>query len=196
MHGLIFTELKRYVETKFDHATWEKLLENAGLKHQLYGTANVYPDQDIIKLVTTACTMTGLPANAILEDFGEFIAPGLVEQYAFLISPSWKLLDFLANTEETIHKVVRFNKGVTPPKLSATRVADDRLVIRYNSSRKMCALLKGIVKGAAKIYKEPVSIVESHCMLAGDPECVVTVQVGTTRVHPDLALQKSAAASR
>src|SRR5262245_27905229 len=111
MHGLIFIELKKYVETKFDSATWEKLLEKAGQKHQLYLAATVYPDSDILKLVTTACEMTGLTANAVLEDFGRFIAPDLIEQYKFLINPNWGLLDFLANTEETIHKIVRFSQG-------------------------------------------------------------------------------------
>jgi len=185
MHGLIFIELKKYVETKFDSATWEKLLEKAGQKHQLYLAATVYPDSDILKLVTTACEMTGLTANAVLEDFGRFIAPDLVEQYKFLINPNWGLLDFLANTEETIHKIVRFHKGVTPPRLVTTRVAADKLVITYTSQRKMCALLKGIVKGAADLYKEDATVLESRCMLRGDPECSVTVQVAAARTRAD-----------
>src|SRR5262245_59586277 len=177
MHGLIFIELKKYVEAKFDHATWEKLLEKAGLRHQLFLASTVYPDSDIVSLVTAACEMTGLTLGAVLEDFGEYIAPDLVEQYKFLVNPSWRLLDFLANTEDTIHKIVRFHKGVTPPRLVATRVSDDTLVITYNSMRKMCPLLKGIIKGAANLYKEDVSLLESRCMLRGDPECIVTVHV-------------------
>ena len=183
MHGLIFMELKKYVTAKFDLATWEKLQERAGQKHQLYLASTVYPDRDILTLVGVACEMTGLTANAILEDFGAFIAPDLVQQYKFLVNPDWKLLDFLANTEDTIHKVIRFNKGVTPPRLAVTRVSDDRLTITYNSGRKMCALLKGIIKGAAKHYNEEVTISESRCMLHGDPECVVTVQTQATGVH-------------
>lgn len=194
MHGLIFTELKKYVENKFDKATWEKLLDKAGKKHQMYVSAAVYPDQDILALVTTACEMTGAPANELLEDFGQFIAPDLVEQYKFLISPGWGLLDFLANTEETIHKIIRFHKGVTLPRLLTARLADDTLIITYNSQRKMCALLKGIVKGAARYYKEDVSVLESRCMLQGDPECVVTVQTESPRVRPEgSGLEKAAA---
>lgn len=195
MHGLIFTELRKYVEAKFDHATWEKLLDNAGQKHKLYMASTVYPDSDILALVTGACEMTGLPAGAVLEDFGEFIAPDLVEQYKFLVNPSWRLLDFLANTEETIHKIVRFHKGVTPPRLATTRVADDKIVITYTSMRKMCPLLKGIVKGAARYYKEDATVSESRCMLQGDSECVVTVQVASTKAYAEPALQKAASSS-
>jgi predicted hydrocarbon binding protein len=194
MHGLIFAELKKYVQARFDDKTWDILLEKAGLKGNMYLASTVYPDSDILALVNTACQMTGLAAKAVLEDFGEFIAPDLVAQYSFLIKPEWTLLDFLANTEETIHKVVRFNRGVTPPRLSVTRPADDKVVISYDSARKMCALLKGIVKGAAKLYKEDVSILESRCMLQGDPVCVVTVQVAAAKHSPGVAPSRKAGA--
>ena len=177
MHGLIFAELKKYVETKFDSKTWDTLLDKAGLKGNMYLAASVYPDSDLLALVTTACEMTGLSPKAVLEDFGEFIAPDLVAQYRFLIKPEWNFLDFLCNTEETIHKVVRFHQGVTPPRLVVNRIGDDAVMISYDSTRRMCALLKGIVKGAAIHYKEKVNIVESRCMLQGDPACTFTVQV-------------------
>ena len=181
MHGLIFAELKKYVEAKFDAKTWDVLLEKAGLKGNIYMAASVYPDSDILSLVTTACAITGLTPKAVLEDFGEFIAPDLVKQYAFLVKPEWTFLDFLCDTEETIHKVVRFHQGVNPPRLAVSRVSDDKVTISYDSSRKMCALLIGIVKGAAKHYKEQVTVLESQCMLRGDPACIVNVQVATAR---------------
>lgn len=183
MHGLIFSELKKYVETKFDAKTWNTLLEQAGLKGNLYLAASVYPDNDLLSLVTTACKATGLTPNAILEDFGDFIAPDLIRQYGFLVKPDWTLVDFLCNTEETIHKIVRFHPGVTPPQLIVRRVDDGRVTISYDSKRKMCALLKGIVKGTARHYKKSVSIVESRCMLRGDAECTVHVEVEAAVDH-------------
>jgi predicted hydrocarbon binding protein len=192
MHGLIFSELKKYVETKFDAKTWDTLQEKAGLKGNLYLAASVYPDNDLLSLVTTACQMTGVDAQTILEDFGDFIAPDLIRQYSFLIKPEWTLVDFLCNTEDTIHKIVRFHPGVAPPQLMVRRLADDRVTISYDSKRKMCALLKGIVKGAAKHFNKSVSIVESRCMLQGDPECTVHVQVEASVTH-SATPQKAAA---
>jgi hypothetical protein len=194
MHGLIFAELKKYVETKFNPQTWEKLLDNAGLHGQLYLSSAVYPDKDILALVTAACAMTNLPAAAILEDFGEFVAPSLVEQYRFLINPKWKLLDFLVNTEDTIHKIVRFHQGVTPPRLLTQRSAEDTVTISYNSPRRMCTLLKGIVKGAAAYYKEPVTILESRCMLKGDSECLVSVRLAAEKAAPEPPFKRAAGA--
>ncbi len=194
MHGLIFVELKKFVVSKFDEKTWETLLEKAGLKHQLYLASTVYPDQDAIALVSTACQMTGLKPNVVLEDFGEFILPDLIEQYKFLVKPEWKLLDFLQNTEETIHKIMRFHKGVTPPRLGAHRIEENKLLISYSSQRRMCALLKGMVRGSAKYYKEQITMIESRCMLQGDSECVVSVQVDSATVRTQAnAFQKSVA---
>jgi hypothetical protein len=193
MHGLIFVELRKYVVAKFDEKTWEQLLEKAGLKHQMFLASTVYPDQDAIALVSTACQMTGAKPNAVLEDFGEFILPDLIEQYKFLVKAEWGLLDFLQNTEETIHKIMRFHKGVTPPRLGAHRIEENKLLISYSSQRKMCALLKGMVRGAAKFYKEDITMIESRCMLQGDSECVVSVQVDSAKVRPAMnAFQKSA----
>jgi predicted hydrocarbon binding protein len=184
MHGLIFSELKKYVETKFDAKTWDTLQEKAGLKGNLYLAASVYPDNDLLSLMTTACQMTGMDAKTILEDFGDFIAPDLIRQYSFLVKSDWTLVDFLCNTEDTIHKIVRFHPGVAPPQLVVRRVADDRVTISYDSKRKMCSLLKGIVRGAARHYNRTVSIVESRCMLQGDPECTVHVQVEAAVSYP------------
>lgn len=196
MHGLIFSELKKYVETKFDSKTWQTLLEKAGLKGNMYLAASVYPDSDLLALVTTACQMTGLAPKAVLEDFGEFIAPDLVAQYLFLIKPEWTFLDFLCNTEETIHKVVRFHKGVTPPRLVVNRISDSAVVISYDSERKMCALLKGIVKGAAAHYKEKADIVESTCMLQGDAACTFTVEVSAKQRADSKSFPKPATSLR
>lgn len=196
MHGLIFAELKKYVETKFDSKTWQALQEKAGLKGNMYLAASVYPDSDLLALVTTACQMTGLAPKAVLEDFGEFIAPDLVAQYLFLIKSEWTFLDFLCNTEETIHKVVRFHKGVTPPRLVVNRISDDAVVISYDSARRMCSLLKGIVKGAAGYYKEKVDIIESRCMLLGDPACTFTVQVSAKQRLDSKSFPKPATSLR
>ena len=73
------------------------------------------------------------------------------------------------------------------------RIEENKLLISYSSQRKMCALLKGMVRGAAKFYKEDITMIESRCMLQGDSECVVSVQVDSAKVRPAMnAFQKSA----
>ena len=80
MHGIIFSELKKYVETKFGSETWQALLAESGLGSKLYMTIQSYPDSDAVALVSTASKMTGQTAPAILQDFGDFIAADLVKR--------------------------------------------------------------------------------------------------------------------
>ncbi len=49
------------------------------------------------------------------------------------------------------------------------------MTISYRSPRKLCALAKGIVRGAAAHYKVDITISEESCMLRGNPECLITV---------------------
>jgi predicted hydrocarbon binding protein len=193
MHGLILSELRKYIETKFDAKTWDTVQQKAGVKGNLYLASSVYPDSELTALLTTACEMAGLQPKAALEDFGDFIAPDLIRQYQFLVKPEWTLVDFLCNTEDTIHKIVRFHPGVTPPRLVVRRIAEDRVTISYDSKRRMCALLKGIVKGAARHYQKNVTIIESRCMLEGAPECTVHVQVMAAASQGGPAAEKAAA---
>jgi hypothetical protein len=178
MHGILFTELRRYVGTKFGKETWNDFLKNAGLETKAYMPFEAYPDEEMMALVATASKMTGQPASNVLQDFGEFIAPDLLIMYQGLIKPEWRTLDVLEHTEATIHTVVRQkNAGAEPPELVSERRRSNEVVITYRSARKMCDVAKGIAKGMAKHYNEQIVISEASCMLKGDAACVISVKL-------------------
>lgn len=178
MHGIIFSELKKYVDAKLGGGAWDKLLKEAGLNGKIYLAIQEYPDQEAVTLVSTASKITGKPVTSILEDFGEYIAPDLLGMYKSLIKPEWKTIDLIKNTEETIHKVVRLkNPGAKPAELKCSSPAPDQVDITYSSPRKMCAVAKGIARGVAKHYNERVLITEPACMLKGSPSCKISVKL-------------------
>ena len=178
MHGIIFWELKKYVDTKFGGDTWQRLLQEAGLGSRIYTTLQEYPDEEAVAIVGAASRATGQEASAILEDFGEFIVPDLVSMFKAMIKPEWKTLDLIENTEEVIHKAVRVqNPGAKPPRLQCSRPSANEVVINYASPRKMCAVARGIAKGVAKHYNEEVTIFEPRCMLKGSPSCEIRVRI-------------------
>jgi len=178
MHGLIFAELRKYVDSKLGGAAWESLLAQAGLAGKLYMPVSTYPDADAASLVAAASATTGLAADAILQDFGQFIAPDLLRMYASLIRKEWKTLDILEHTEETIHRVVRTqNPGADPPELVSKRLSDTEVLITYSSARRMCGLAKGIVRGMAEERGESIVISEETCMLQGGSTCELRVRL-------------------
>lgn len=190
MHGIIFLYLQKFAQQRVlqpgplpgkegarDQAqVWERLLTEAGLRQTSYSAVREYPDEDALALVGAASRALNLPVPAVLESFGEFLAPELLELYNTLIPPDWKTLDVIANTEELIHAAVRVrNPGARPPVLLCLRTSPTELQIMYSSRRRMCSLAKGIVTGLARHFGETVAINDEACMLRGDPFCALQV---------------------
>ena len=155
MHGTIFTLLKRYVQTQYDHSTWVRLMELSGLDNVVFDHKTVYPDDHMYALVGHAAEMTGLSAGELHEKFGEYLVPDLMYMYQKLLKPEWKTLDMLEHTELTMHKQVRREHTEnSPPVLDVSRLGPDELMIDYVSPRRMSGLAVGIVRGLASYYDE------------------------------------------
>lgn len=176
MHGTIFAGLKKYVDNKMGHGKWQQLLRAAGLNAKSYFPIQAYPDDDVSAIVRAASEETGTPVQAILEDFGFFLAADLLAMYPMLLRGDWRTLDVIEHTEASIHEVVRNREPeAAPPRLSCTRVAPDRVRLLYASPRRMCALAKGIAKGVAAHFSEDILIEETDCMLKGAPRCDISI---------------------
>jgi hypothetical protein len=178
MHGMVFAELKKFVVAGLGAEAWNRLTEAAGMPGKVFLPSQTYSDADLVRLVSAASEITGRPASELVEAFGTFIVPGLVRAFGAHINPSWRTLDLLENTEETIHRVVRISTpGATPPALAVHRASAGRVTIEYASPRRLCALARGIVKGVAQHYGESVTIEEAECMLTGAPRCRIDVAI-------------------
>jgi predicted hydrocarbon binding protein len=181
MHGLIFAELRKYVETKLGTEAWPTLIASAGLPDRIFMPIATYPDEDAVRLVTAASGLTGWSADTILQDFGEFIAPDLLRMYAGLLDKEWRTLDIIEHTEETIHRVVRSqNPGAEPPRLRCQRRSPSEIVIVYSSPRKLCGIAKGISRGIARVLEEEVTVREDACMHQGAAACEIVVRLEST----------------
>jgi hypothetical protein len=177
MHGIIFSELKRFVDEGHGPGVWDTLLHESGIGTRIYLTMQAYPDEELVKLAMTASRLTETPLGAILEAFGEFLVPAYFKLYGHLLNPDWRTLDVIEHTEETIHRVVRIkNPGARPPELRCVRISATEVLLVYNSSRRMCAIAKGISKGVAKRFSESIRLEESTCMLDGARECRITIK--------------------
>jgi hypothetical protein len=177
MHGIVFGELKQYVGARLGASAWDELLADAAIGPKLYLAIQEYPDEELGAILQAASRRTGLSADALLQDFGDFVGPHLVRMYRMYIQPEWRTLDVVEHTEERIHKMVRLqHKGARPPYLSTTRRNDDEIVIHYSSARRLCAFAKGIAMGIARHYGETVEIRDLTCMQKGAPTCEILLR--------------------
>jgi hypothetical protein len=132
--------------------------------------------------------MTGTPVPVLLEQFGEFIVPDLLDMYRPMLEPGWRTLDILEHTESAIHNVVRMrNPGAAPPRLHFRRMGPDQVRLSYSSERKMCQVARGIMNGVAKEFGESIRIEETACLHRGAPSCEMAI----TRVAQDSVRQVS-----
>ena len=176
MQGIILDELEKYVGRELGDAGLSRMRGLTGRSESGYRFDASYPDEEVHLIVRGVAEATGKAPQLILEEFAEGMVPGLLAVYGFMINPRWSYLDFLINTESVIHKGVRLNSpSAKPPAIEAQRVGPESVAITYRSKRRLCAVARGILRGAATHYGVIVSLTEDQCMLRGDPECVITV---------------------
>jgi predicted hydrocarbon binding protein len=178
VHGIIHLELARFVIAGFGADAWPALLKKAGLGSRIYTAAQAFPDDDITRLVGAAVEMTGKPAEEILEAFGAFLVPVILTRFGSLVRASWRTLDVIEHTEETIHRVIRLREpSAAPPRLRVERTRPDQAILRYDSPRRLCAVARGIMRGVARHFDEPIALDERTCMHRGDAECEIVISL-------------------
>ena len=181
MHGIIFAELKKFVHRGFGESAWHRISQQAGVTRVSNLATESYPDEELFALVAAAEKLSGVPAADLLTQFGEFIVPDLLKVFGAFVDKRWRALDMLENTETVIHRAVRLqDSNAEPPQLRITRSGPDEVVIIYSSKRKLCAVAKGIIRGVATHYGEPLELEETTCMLQGAPECTLVTRRAQT----------------
>jgi hypothetical protein len=175
MHGIIFNQLRSYAQARLGEQGWESLLRDAGLPTRMYLAFQSYPDEEAVALVSAASRLSGHSVRFLLEDFGEFLVPGLLKVYRPFIQPEWTILDIVAHAER-IHERVRRDPHAKPPTLECKRLDASTTRVIYASPRKLCGIGIGFVRGLASAMRQPVDVQEQQCMHEGAPHCVFIVK--------------------
>jgi predicted hydrocarbon binding protein len=178
MNGIVFIEIAKFAQSRLGNQAWREVVRLAGVPSRTYFRVADYPDQEAFALLSALAATMKEPDAVILESLGEFIVPDLIKMSRYWIKPDWKTLDLIANTEKTIHEMLRSEGSQTnPPRLQCSRISPEEVAVTYDSPRKMCALAKGIIMGVGKHYGERVTIAEPTCMLKGAAACQLIVKV-------------------
>ncbi|MFN3605271.1 MAG: heme NO-binding domain-containing protein [Leptonema sp. (in: bacteria)] len=179
MHGIIFLQLYHYYNKKCKekeiNLSWIRLLQKAQIKHYTYSPNKAYPDEEIVQLLLILSQEFKMTLPEILEDFGENIVEYLLVSYDFLLKPEWKALDIIQNVAQIHSNLKNFTTTVDPPSIQTKKVDPNSVEIYYNSPRKLCFLLKGLVRGLGKYFQENLKIQESICMHKGSDHCLILV---------------------
>lgn len=179
MHGLIANQLRSFVVTHQSRDAWNAAVRAAGsrLPEDPVRLSARPADEDILAVVAALAAASGITVDALLEDFGAFLAGGLLRVYSPLVPSGWRTLDVVEHAEEHIHTAVRLrDPSAGPPYLTARRVSPLEVHVEYTSARKLCRLAEGIVRGLSMHFGEATTMHQPECMLRGDARCLIEVR--------------------
>lgn len=187
MYGAYLTQLGNYISAKLGGDSWQQILEQAKVPLKIYIPNQTYSDEEMESLVQAATLVAGMSRNTLLENLGEYMVPDMMNIYGSLIEPSWRTLDVLENLPEIIERVQATHESeqIEHPTFSYQRTGPDRLQMTYSSSRHLCGLAKGMIKGFARYFSEQVVIKEAFCMDLGSPACQIIVDLLPVETPPD-----------
>lgn len=171
MKGIVFNLLEAVVTRDHGADTWDALLDAAGLDGA-YTVLGNYPDDDLVRLVSAAAAALQLPAQAIVRHFGRCALPLLADRYPAFFEPHGDTRSFLLSLNSIIHPEVRkLYPGADTPEFVFDASSPERLVMEYESARRLCAFAEGMIEGAATHYGEDVQVRHATCMHDGAPCC-------------------------
>jgi len=177
VNGVLYIEIAKFAHSRVGEQGWQRVIQQAGVPARRYYRVADYPDEEAFALLAALSLQLQQPVSGLLESLGEFVVPDLVKMARMWIAPEWKTLDLIANTEQTIHEMLRGEgSSIDPPRLRCRRTGPDEVVVTYDSTRRMCSLAKGIVRGLAHHYGEQITVSEPACMLKGAPACELVVR--------------------
>ena len=176
MKGIVFNLLEQAVIDAHGDDVWIDLLEKAGVAGA-YTSLGSYPDEEILGLVTAAADLLVLQPADVLRWFGRAAMPMLAERYQPFFAGHASARSFILSVNDIIHPEVRkLYSGAGCPHFHFGDDAEGRLIIGYQSARKMCHLAHGFVLGAADHFAEDVAVEHAACMLEGDAVCRIAVR--------------------
>jgi predicted hydrocarbon binding protein len=175
VHGIVFTSFRHFVTNRFGRERATRLW----VDEPQYLITQAYADSVFTELFTKVCEDTGSDPDELLRDFGIFAA----ERTFVLLYPSYFDLagdarTFLLTVETRIHELVRATvTDSDPPRLRVEPLEEDGVRILYDSPRRLCRFLDGLVRGTARHFEEDADVSEVECMLRGAPSCEFHVRL-------------------
>lgn len=161
MYGMVNKAVEEMVCMRHGESTWERIKRHAGVDIEVFMTNEAYPDEITYRLVASASEVLELPAERILEAFGEHWALHTArEAYGGLLTAAGRTLpEFLRNLPNFHSRVAMIFPNLQPPRFECTDVGPDSLTLHYRTHRPgLARFVVGLMYGLGKMYSTPVSV--------------------------------------
>jgi hypothetical protein len=162
MYGLVNKGIEDLIVSRFGEPCWEAIKRQAGVDVDAFVSMEAYSDEVTYRLIGAASEVLGVPANSVIETFGEFwILFTAGEGYGPLLDMAGHdLASFIQRLDEMHTRVGVTLPKLQPPSFWCTDVATDSLRLHYHTQRTgLAPLVVGIIKGLGKRFGAHVDII-------------------------------------
>jgi hypothetical protein len=161
MYGIVNRAIEELIEEKFGSEKWEEIKDKAGFKSEGFMTLKPYPDELTFHLVAAASEILNIPANDLLEAFGEYWILYTAERgYGEMLNLAGDSLPaFLKNLNMLHGRVSNLMPELAPPQFECINEQENSIDLIYRSHRVgMVPMLVGLIKGLGKRFGKEVVI--------------------------------------
>lgn len=158
MKGVIFNSLADALIGIGGEELWDDVLERAKLDGA-YTTLGSYDDAEFLALVSTAAELLNRTTDEMVADVGELLAPQLAGRHPELVGEHDGTASLLCTLNDVIHpEVLKLYPDASVPDFTTLRREGNKLDLLYRSKRNLPTLAAGLIRGAARLYDEAVSM--------------------------------------
>ena len=170
MKGIVFREFLEMVESTFGDEMSEKLVEDNDLASGgIYTAVGTYDHQELVAMAITLSKETGLPVDALVEAFGNYLFGRFLELFPIFFNHETSF-EFLDTIHDVVHvEVLKLYPEATLPDFTS-KIEDDgkTLHFEYNSPRHFADLAVGLMKGAFDQWNETVEMEREDKIVDGN----------------------------
>ena len=160
MKGIIFTEFLEMVETRFDPAMADRIIQAAQLPSGgAYTAVGTYDHGEMWSLMAELSKATEIAIPDLLREFGHHLFGRLAIAFPRFFQGSGCAFDFLDSLNSVIHVEVRkLYADAELPRFEITERSAQRMVMIYRSKRHFADLAEGLFQGCGRHFGERIEI--------------------------------------
>lgn len=158
------------ITSRHGEGVWEEIKARAGVEEDLFISNEGYPDSMTYDLVGAAVEVTGVPADQILHQFGQYwVLETAQHGYGAMLKGSGKSLrEFLINLPNFHTRVAMIFPHLAPPRFECTEITESSLRLHYRTHRPgLAQFVVGLVQGLGKLYETPTTVELTESKEAG-----------------------------
>lgn len=180
MYGLVNKAIEDLVISLTDEDTWLEIARQADIDVVAFVSLDTYDDALTYRLVAAASSVLGIPAETVLESFGEhWVRYTGREGYGHLMhSYGTDVPSFLHNLDALHARVNLMMPDLRPPSFEIEDESADRFVVHYHSARAgLAPMVTGLLRGIGALFDQEVRVERQERREDGAEHDTFTVDV-------------------